>query len=147
MFVQLDELESKQTDCMCDTVVLVTQCVIVECLVQLTGESGQCAGRAPDLWLKGCEFESWQECRENFLLQSQFSVLTLIQCLVHPMLPQYTVKDPGHSAQSACGRLHLYMHATLTQQSWCGLAMLPRHSVGTHQGNGLTHNSSENTQP
>ena len=40
--------------------------------------------RAPDLWLKGHGFESLQEQRENFLLQSQLSVLTLISVSVPP---------------------------------------------------------------
>ena len=34
--------------------------------------------RAPDSWLKGRGFESRQERRDNFLLQGQLSVLTLI---------------------------------------------------------------------
>ena len=33
---------------------------------------------------KGCEFKSWQEWQENFLLQSQLCLLTLIRCLFHP---------------------------------------------------------------
>ena len=41
---------------------------------------------------------------ENFLLQSQLCVLTLIRCAFHPVLPQWHVKDPGHSAKSADGR-------------------------------------------
>ena len=40
--------------------------------------------RAPDSRLKGREFESQQERQENFLLQSQLCVLTLIRCLFHP---------------------------------------------------------------
>ena len=31
-------------------------------------------------------------------------LLTLIWCLFHPMLPQWHVKDPGHSAKIADGR-------------------------------------------
>ena len=48
-----------------------------------------------------------------------------------PMLPQWHVKDPGYSARSAGGRLHLNMHTLLTQRSQSGLTML--HSVGTYQ--------------
>ena len=50
-----------------------------------------------------------------------------------PMLPQQHVKDPGHSAKSAAGRLHLNMHKPLTKRSWSsGLTMpLSRHSAGT----------------
>ena len=40
--------------------------------------------RAPDLRLKGCEFKSQQEQRENFLLQSRLCVITLIRCPFHP---------------------------------------------------------------
>ena len=51
-----------------------------------------------------------------------------------PVLPQWHVKDPGHSAKSAGGRLHLNMHTPLTQRSQGGLTMLLcMHSVGTYQ--------------
>ena len=51
-----------------------------------------------------------------------------------PMLPQWCVKDPGHSAKSAGGRLHLNIHTSLTRRSWSGLTMLlSRQSVGTYQ--------------
>ena len=56
------------------------------------------------------------------------------------MLLQWHVKDPGHSAKSAGGRLHLNTHTSLTQrrpltqQSWSWLALLlSRHSMGTYQ--------------
>ena len=50
------------------------------------------------------------------------------------VLPQWHVKDPDHSAQSAGGRLHLNMHTVLTQRSRSGPTMaLARHSVGTYQ--------------
>ena len=41
-----------------------------------------------------------------------------------PVLPQWHVKDPGHSAKSAGGRLHLNTHTPLTQRSRSGLTML-----------------------
>ena len=51
-----------------------------------------------------------------------------------PVLLQWHVKDPGHSAKSAGGRLHLNTHTPLTQQIQSGLSMpLSRHSVGTNQ--------------
>ena len=40
---------------------------------------------------------------------------------VPPALPQWHVKDPGHSAKSAGGRLHLNKHTPLTQRSRSGL--------------------------
>ena len=52
-------------------------------------------------------------CLPCFLLQSQLCVLTLIRC-PFPVLQQWHVKDPGHSAKSAGGRLHLN---TLTPMS------------------------------
>ena len=62
------------------------------------------------------------------------------------MLEQRHVKDPGHSAKSADGRLHQNTHTPLTQQSRSGLTMpLSKHSVGT-SGNELTSNLSGNTQ-
>ena len=65
--------------------------------------------------------------RVIFLCWLLFSVCS------NPMLLQWYVKDPGHSAKSAGGRLHLNMHTPLTQQSWSGLTMpLSRHSVGTY---------------
>ena len=50
------------------------------------------------------------------------------------VLPQWHVKDPGHSANSAGGWLHLNVHTPMTQWSWSGLNMpLSRYSVGTYQ--------------
>ena len=65
-----------------------------------------------------------------------------------PLLPQWHVKDPGHSAKSASGRLHLNMHKPVTQRSWSGLTMpLSGHSVGTYQGNEPTCNLLWHIQP
>ena len=51
-----------------------------------------------------------------------------------PMLQQWHIKDPSHSAKSAGGRLHLYMHTHLTHRSRSGLTMpLPRQRVGIYQ--------------
>ena len=53
--------------------------------------------------------------------------------LLTPGLPQWHVKDPGHSAESAGSQLHLNTHTSLTQQSRSGLTMpLSRHNVGTY---------------
>ena len=66
----------------------------------------------------------------------------------HPVLPQWHVKDPGHSSKSGSGRLHLNSQTPLTQRSRSGLTMpLSRRSLGTYSGNELTRNSSGNTQP
>ena len=51
-----------------------------------------------------------------------------------PVLLQWHIKDPGHSAKSAGGRFHLNTHTPLTQQVKSGLTMpLSRHSVETYQ--------------
>ena len=69
--------------------------------------------------------------RVNFVCRLLFGVRST------PVSPQWHVKDPGHSARSAGGRLHLNMHTPLTQQSRSGLTMpLSRHSVGTYQQTG-----------
>ena len=57
-------------------------------------------------------------------------MLTLCGVRSTPILPQWHVKDPGHSAKSAGGRLHLntYTHDPMKMewadyaavQAWCG---------------------------
>ena len=72
-----------------------------------------------------------EECSppESTLCADSYSV-----CVPPPVLPQWHVKDPGYSAKSAGGRLHLNTHTPLTQRSRCGLTMsLSRQSVGTYQ--------------
>ena len=69
-----------------------------------------------------------------------------------PVLPQWHVKDPGHSAKSADGRLHLNTHTPLSPQSQSELAVpLSRHSVGTYPETSLSGNfrpqSSQFTEP
>ena len=56
-----------------------------------------------------------------------------------PVLPQWHVNGPGLSAKSADVRLHLNMHTPFTQQSWSGLIMLFRHSVGTYHWGKRAH--------
>ena len=46
------------------------------------------------------------------------------------MLPQWHIKDHGHSARSVDARLHLNTHTRLTQWTCSGLTMLFRRSVG-----------------
>ena len=70
---------------------------------------------------------------ENFLLQSQLCVLTLIRCPCHPRVTAVAGKKPGHSAKSAGGRLHLNTHTPLTQRSRSELTMpISRRSAGTY---------------
>ena len=50
-----------------------------------------------------------------------------------PVLPQWHIKDTGHSAKSAGVRLHLNTRTPLTQPSRSGLTMpLSRHSVESY---------------
>ena len=62
--------------------------------IQLTGEAGE--STSPTLTL----------CTDSYSV----SVPLLV-------LPQWQVKDPGHSAKSAGGKLHLNTHKPLTQRS------------------------------
>ena len=55
--------------------------------------------RVLDSLSKGCEFESWQERWENFLLQSQFYMLTFIRCPFHPCVTAVTRKRPRSFCQ------------------------------------------------
>ena len=55
-----------------------------------------------------------------------------------PMLPQWHVKDSGHSAKSAGGRLHLNTYTPLTHRSWSGLTK----QCGNLSENKLACNSS-----
>ena len=65
--------------------------------------------------------------RANFVSLLLFGVRSKLVLLL------WHVKDPGHSAQSAGGRLHLNMHTLLIQRRRSGLTMpLSRHSVGTY---------------
>ena len=77
--------------------------------------------------------------KEKNFLQKEFFRVNFVCWLLFgvrstPLFPQWHVKDPGHSARSAGGRLHLNTHTPLTYQSRNGLTMLlSRHSVGTYQ--------------
>ena len=84
----------------------------------ISGDGDSSVVRAPDSWLKGPGFKSLQERRENFLLQGRLSVLTLISVSVPPPCYHRHVKDPGHSAKSAGGRLQLNTHTPYV----CGFA-------------------------
>ena len=58
---------------------------------------------------------------------------SLLSVCCTPMLPHWHIKDPGHSAKSADGRLHLNTHKPLTQRSRSGPTLtLSRHSVETY---------------
>ena len=71
----------------------------------------------PNSWLKGCEFESWQEQQENLFFRVNFVCWLLFGVYSIPVSPQWHVKDPGHSDKNAGGRLQLNTNTPLTQQS------------------------------
>ena len=49
-------------------------------------------------------------------------------------IPQWHVKDPGHSTKNAGLSLHLNTHTSLTQRRRSGMTMpLSKHSAGTYQ--------------
>ena len=52
--------------------------------IGVVGSQGSFLVRVPNSWLEGCEFKSWQERREDFLLQSQPCVLTHARRPFHP---------------------------------------------------------------
>ena len=70
----------------------------------------------------------------KFFFQSQLCVLTYSVSVLPLMLPQWHVKDPGHSVKSAGGRLHLNTHTPLTRRSRSRLTTpLSRQNVGIYQ--------------
>ena len=64
------------------------------------------------------------------------------------MLPQWHVKDPGHSAKRAGGRLHLKHTYTLdpTKSEWADYAAVQA-LCGNLSGNELTHSLSGDIRP
>ena len=100
------------------------------------------------LWSKGCEFESWQEWRENSFLQSKLCVLTLIRCWFLSHITAVARKRPWSFCQKCRWSVtpkHAYtldptkseLGDCATVQAWC--ENLSRKE--------LTRNLSGNTQP
>ena len=95
----------------------------IACWLEHQTHDREIAGSNPSRSGEGIFFS-----RVNFVCWLLFGVRS------NPVLPRWHVKDPGHPAKSAGGRLHLNTHTPLTQQSWSGLTMpLSRQSVGTYQ--------------
>ena len=107
----------------------------------------QWGGRVMDLWFKCLRFNTWQEWQEIFFSRVTFLCWPLFSVHSTPLLPQWHIKDPSHSAKSAGGRLQIITHTFLTQQSWSGLTALFRRNFWTSQGNELTCNLLGNTHP
>ena len=110
--------------------------VLIAQLVQRRSRDQMSRGRFP--------VRAVGECSSPELL----SALTLSDSVSVPsnVLPQWHLKDPGHSAKSVGGRLHLNTHTPLTHRSQSGVTRPSRQSVGTYQGSELTHNSSGKRQ-
>ena len=88
-----------------------------------------------------CRTRDWKIASSNlgrsggriFFSTVNFVCWLLFGVCSFPVLLQWHVKDPGHFAKSAGGRLHLNTHSPLTQWSWSGLTMLLfRQSVRTY---------------
>ena len=85
--------------------------------------------------LEGMEDYPFDSC-SMIIVQSWASTLCADSLSVRftPMLPQWHVKDPGHSAKSAGDRLLLNTLTPLTHQSRSGLTVpLSRQSMGIYQ--------------
>ena len=91
--------------------------------------------RAPDSWSKGCEFESRQERRENFLLQNQLRVLTLIRCPFHLRVTAVARKGPRSFCQKYRWQIPSKHEHTLdpTKSEWADYTAIQALCVGTYQ--------------
>ena len=116
------------------------------CMTQL-GSWDSLLVRALDLWLKGCKFESQQEWWENFLLQSQLCVLTLIQCPFHPRVTTVAHKRPQSFCQKCRWQVTPKHVHTLdpSKLEWADYAAVQAECRNL-SGNELTCNSSGNTR-
>ena len=103
--------------------------------------------RAPDSSSKGCEFESRQERRENFLLQSQLCVLTLFRCPFHLRVTAVARKRPWSFCQKCTWQVTSKLAYTLdpSKLEWADYAAVQA-ECGNLLGNELTCNSSGNTR-
>ena len=97
--------------------------------------------------MKGCKFESRQEWRENFLLQSQLCVLTLIRCPFHPRVTVVARKRPRSFCQKCRWQVTPKHAYTLypSKSEWADYATIQA-ECGNLSGNELTRNSSGNTR-
>ena len=98
--------------------------------------------RAPDSSSKGCEFKSRQERRENFLLQRQLCVLTLIRCPFHPRGTAVACKRPRSFCQM-CRWQVTHKHAYILDTSKLDGAdyTAVQAECGNLTGNELTRNA------
>ena len=75
----------------------------------------------------------WRSGGRIFFSRVNFVCWLLFGVCFTPVLLQWHVKDPSHSAKIAGGRLHINTLTPLTQQNLCWLTVpLFRQSVGTY---------------
>ena len=86
----------------------------------------------------------WQERRDNFLLQSQLCVLTLIQCLLHPCVTTLARKRPWSFCQKCRWQVTPKHPYTLDPMKleWADYAAAQA-ECGNLSGNELTRDSSK----
>ena len=94
----------------------------------------------PDSKSKGCKFKSWQKWRENFLLWNSLSVLTPIQCLLHPRITTVACKRPRSFCQKYRRQVtpkHAYTLVS-SKPEWADYAAVQAQHENL-SGNELTH--------
>ena len=90
--------------------------------------------RALDSWSKVVSSNPSRSDGRMFFSRVNIVCLLLFGVCSTPVLPQWHVKKPCHSAKIAGGRLHVNTLIPLSQWSWSGLTMpLFKRSVGTYQ--------------
>ena len=109
--------------------------IINQSLQPISWEPGQLVGQSAGFMIERLRVQIPAGVAGEF--SSPESTLCADSCLASitpPALLQWHVKDPGHSAKSAGGRLYLNAHTPLTQRSWTsGLTiLLYRHRVGAY---------------
>ena len=92
----------------------------------IAGSGDSSVVRAPGSWSKGCGFKSLLERRENFLLQGQLSVLTLIRYPFHPRVTAVARKRPLSFCQKCRWQVtakHAYTLCTWLCMKWHGACL------------------------
>ena len=118
-----------------------------ESLESIVGSWDSLLIREPNLWSKGCDFESQQKQQENFPLQSQLCMLTLIRCLVHPCVTTLACKRPRSFCRKCRWQVtpkHAYTHDP--SKSECADYAAVQAECGNLSGNEPTCSSSGNTR-
>ena len=94
------------------------------------------------------EEEEEEERRENFLLQSQLCVLTLIRCPFHPRITAVARKRARSFCQKGRWQVTAKHAYTLdpTKSEWANYSAVQT-ECGNLSGNELTRNLSGNTRP